>query len=160
VRRCADIARLAILCSALAFLATGDGASALMAVLVLGPSVAARLVRVHPALDLVFTLALGAAAVTRPFGGGDTLPHLVLPLLAGPVLYVGLTRLGVVARPAGLVTFFGVLALGVLWELVESSADAALGTGYSQGYDDTASDLLNDTIAAAASGVLVGAWYR
>jgi uncharacterized membrane protein YjdF len=157
---CADLVRVAVLGSALVFLATGDGASALMALLVLVPSVAARCVRVSPILDLGFALALGAQAIGRPFEGGDTLPHLVLPLLSGPVLYVGLLRLGVVPRLPGVATFVGVLALGVAWELVEWFADTTLGTDYSQGYGDTAGDLFNDVLAAAASGVLVSVWVR
>jgi hypothetical protein len=157
---CADVVRMAIICGAAIFLATGDGAAALMALLVLVPSVVARWVRVNPVLDLAFALALGAHVVARPYGGGDTLPHLVLPLLSGPVLYVGLVRLGIAPRRPGVTTFAGVLALGVAWELVEWLADAALGTDYSQGYGDTAGDLLNDAIAAGASGVLVSAWVR
>lgn len=157
---CADLVRVAILGSAVFFLAIGDGASALMALLVLVPSVVARWARVNPILDLVFALALGAQAIGRPFEGGDTLPHLVLPLLSGPVLYVGLLRLGVVPRFPGVATFVGVLALGVAWELVEWLADTTLGTDYSQGYGDTAGDLLNDALAAAASGVLVSVWVR
>ena len=156
----ADLVRVAILGSAVVFLATGDGASALMALLVLVPSVVARWVRVNPILDLVFALALGAQAVGRPFEGGDTLPHLVLPLLSGPVLYLALVRLGVAPRRPGVTTFVGVLALGAAWELVEWFADSALGTDYSQGYSDTTSDLFNDAIAAAASGVLVSVWAR
>jgi uncharacterized membrane protein YjdF len=157
---CADVVRVAILCCAAIFLATGDGSSALMALLVLVPSVVARWVRVNPILDLGFALALGAQAVGRPFEGGDTLPHLVLPLLSGPVLYLGLVRLGITPRLPGVTTFVGVLALGAAWELVEWLADTALGTDYSQGYGDTAGDLLNDAIAAAASGVLVSVWVR
>jgi uncharacterized membrane protein YjdF len=157
---CADLVRVVILGSAVVFLATGDGASALMALLVLVPSVTARWVRVSPILDLGFALALGAQAIGRPFEVGDTLPHLVLPLLSGPVLYVGLLRLGVVPRFPGVATFVGVLALGVAWELVEWLADTTLGTDYSQGYGDTAGDLLNDALAAAASGVLVSVWVR
>jgi uncharacterized membrane protein YjdF len=157
---CADLVRVAILGSAVVFLAIGDGASALMALLVLVPSVVARWVRVNPILDLVFALALGAQAVGRPFEGGDTLPHLVLPLLSGPVLYLALVRLGVVPRRPGLTTFAGVLALGAAWELVEALADAAFGTDYSQGYADTSGDLFNDAIAAAASGALVSVWVR
>ena len=42
MRFCADLVRVAILGAAVVFLATGDGASALMALLVLVPSVVAR----------------------------------------------------------------------------------------------------------------------
>jgi hypothetical protein len=155
----ADLARLAIVVAAAVYLAKGDREAALKAVLVLTPSLFARLVRVDPALDLLFALALFAEAAGL-LGPEDTLPHLVLPLLSGPVLYTALTRLGFVPRPAALVTFAGVVGLGVAWELVEWIADAALGTNYSQGWADTRGDLVNDTIAAAASGVLVGVWVR
>jgi hypothetical protein len=177
VTLCADAVRLAILCSSGVFVAIGDGPSALKAALVLAPALAARLARVNPALDLLFALALGAEAVGTSFAayhstvGGDTFPHIALPLLSGPVLYVGLVRLGAVpafdapARPvrllgAAIVTFAIVLALGAAWELVEWSADTALGTNYSQGSVDTLGDLLNDAIAAAGSGVLVAVWIR
>ena len=76
------------------------------------------------------------------------------------MLYVGLVRLGIVPRRPGVTTFLGVLALGAAWELVEWFADATLGTDYSQGYADTAGDLFNDALAAAASGVLVSVWVR
>jgi hypothetical protein len=156
---CADLVRIGILCSAAVFAATGDGAAALKAILVLAPAVVARVVRVHPAIDLAFAVALFAEALGA-LGGGDTLPHLILPLLSGPVIYTALLRLGIVPRPAALVTFAGVVLLGVAWELVEWAADAALGTNYSQGWGDTAGDLANDTVAAAASGALVGVWAR
>jgi hypothetical protein len=155
----ADLARLAMVVAAVVFLAKGDGEAALKAALVLAPSLFARLVRVDPVLDLVFALALFAEAVGL-LGDDDTLPHLLLPLLSGPVLYTALKRAGVVPRPAALVTFAGVVGLGVAWELIEWIADAALGTNYSQGWADTRGDLVNDTIAAAASGVLVGVWAR
>jgi hypothetical protein len=159
MRLSADVVRVAILCSAALFLADGDGAAALKAVLVLAPALFARMVRVHPALDLAFALALFAEAVGL-LGGGDTLPHLLLPFLSGPVLYVGLTRLGTMPRPAALVTFGSVLVLGIAWEIVEWAADTALGTDFSQGWDDTTGDLVNDAIAAAASGAVVGVWVR
>jgi hypothetical protein len=166
--RSADLVRLAIICSVAAFLAAGDGAAALKAALVMVPSVGARLVRVHPALDLLFALALAAEAVVGG-GGDDTLPHVALPLLSGPVLYTGLLRLGAVAEvhdspralfAAALVTVACVMALGAAWELVEWGADGALGTDYSQGTDDTRVDLLNDLIGAAGGGALVVLWLR
>jgi hypothetical protein len=92
------------------------------------------------------------------------LSHLVLPLLSGAVLYVGLVRLGV-SRPSdgasprlvfsALVTFSAVVILGLLWELVEWAADAALGTNYSLSAQDTARDLRADTVAAAGAAAVV-----
>jgi hypothetical protein len=175
--RLADLVRAAMLSAALIFLATGNDSDALRALLVIPPSLAARVVRVHPVLDLVFALALAAEAIGTALGHseslprGDTLPHIVLPFLSGPVLYVVLVRLGVLAEPAasptvdrllaaGVVTAGAVVALGVAWELVEWGADSWLGTNYSQGHQDTARDLINDSIAATASGALLVVWLR
>ncbi len=163
--------RVGILCGAAAFLATGDGPAALKALLVMPAALAPRLIRVHPLLDLVFTLALAAEAIGRgvaTYGGADTLSHTVLPLLSGPVLYVGLVRLGALPAAstaprllaAAIVTAAAVLALGAMWELVEWAVDSAFGTNFSQGYQDTLVDLLTDAIAAAASGALVALWLR
>lgn len=174
---CADLVRLGVLCAAAIFLAMGEGSAALKALLVLPVALAARLVRVHPVLDLTLALALATEAIGSgaagydAIAGGDTSAHLVLPLLSGPVLYVGLVRLGAVpnhaARPdtlgllgAAIVTSAAVLALGAAWELVEWAADGMLDTNYSQGYDDTLGDLLNDALAATGSGALVALWLR
>jgi hypothetical protein len=169
--RLADVGRVAIVCGSAAFLAGGDGSAALKALLVMPAAFAPRLVRVHPVLDLVFVLALVAESLGRGvagYYGDDAMSHIVLPLLSGPVLYVGLVRLGALpagaAKPAPLavatVTAATVLAVGAMWELVEWTADGAFGTNYSQGYSDTLTDLLNDAIAAAGSGALVAAWVR
>ncbi len=174
---CADLVRVGMLCLAAILLAAGDGPAALKALLVLCPAVLARLVRVHPGFDLLFTLALAAEAIGTALGfydaigWGDTLSHLVLPLLGGSILYVGLVRLDAVAEPtaaatdrflvgAVAITAITVLGVGAMWELVECAADAMLGTEYSQGYEDTLVDLLADAIAAVGGGVLVAIWLR
>jgi hypothetical protein len=173
--RSADLVRLGIIGAAVAYLAVGDGAAALKAALVLGPSIGARLLGVNQVLDLLFALALAAEAIlgggNAPLSGSDTLPHIALPLLSAPVLYTGLMRLGAVpdsSQPAtarsllgaALVTVACVMALGAAWELVEWAADTALGTDYSQGAPDTLTDLLNDLIGAAGGGALVAIWLR
>jgi hypothetical protein len=177
VRRAADIVRAAIVCAAALFLIAGDGPAGVKALLVLPPAFAGRLVPVRPAYDLLFASALLAEVVATSLGAydsiswGDGLSHVVLPLLAGPILYAGIVRLRGVAevRPApgarsllgaGLVTAAAVLWLGAIWELVEWVVDAAVGTDFSQSYDDTLGDLRNDAAAAAGSGALVAAWLR
>ena len=167
----ADVVRVGILCGSAAFLAAGDGSAALKALLVMPAALAPRLVRVHPILDLVFVLALAAESIGRGAGdyySGEALSHIALPLLSGPVLYVGLVRVGAVpassAAPpllaVAIVTAAAVLAVGAMWELAEWAVDGAFGTDYSQGYRDTITDLLNDAIAAAGGGALVAVWLR
>jgi uncharacterized membrane protein YjdF len=158
-------------------LAGGDEAAALKCLLVLVPAVAARLTPVPTGFDLVFTLALACEAIVSGLTGygwiewPDEASHLVIPLLSAPVVYHLLVRLSATSPPdaaagaqahvgAGIVTSAGVLALGALWELVEWGADRGLGTDYSQGYEDTLSDLRADALAAALGGVLVAAWLR
>jgi hypothetical protein len=173
--RVADLVRVALLCTAAVWLLAGDGAAALRALLALPPALLGRLVRLHPAFDVLFSSALVAESTATGLGAydsigwSDTLSHLVLPLLSGPILYVALVRLGAAAAPpaaptlrfllgAAVVTAASVLALGALWELVEWAADEAFGTDYSQGYGDTLLDLLADAVAAAGAGALVSLW--
>ena len=177
MRAAADLARIALFAAAGVFLAGGDDAAALKCLLVLAPALAARLARVAPVFDLLFALALALEALASGLGGydwigwSDEASHLVIPLLSAPVVYGVLARLrataplpsGAGAREyagAGIAGAVGVLALGALWELVEWGADRALGTDYSQGYEDTLSDLRADAIAAALGGLLVAGWLR
>jgi GT2 family glycosyltransferase len=163
--------RIGLAVSAAIFLTGGDEAGALKSLLVLAPAVAGRLARVPPLFDLLFTLALAAEAIGGGgwLGLGDTASHLVIPFLSAPIVYQVLVRLSAAAPPegrrmgrryvgAGVVCAAGVLALGAVWELVEWGADGAFGTDYSQGYEDTLSDLLADAVAAALGGVLVVMW--
>jgi hypothetical protein len=173
--RGADVVRVALLSGAAGWLVAGDPSAALKALLVLPPAVLGRVVHIHPAFDLLFSFALAVEATASGLGAydsvswGDTLPHLVLPVLSGPVLYVGLVRLGAAAQPsaaptarfrlgAAVVSAASVLALGALWELVEWATDSAFGTNYSEGYRDTLVDLLADAVAAIGGGVLVAVW--
>jgi hypothetical protein len=173
----ADLVRVVLLATAAVWLIAGDGPAALKALLVLPAALLGRVVRIHPGFDLLFSCALAAEAIASGLGAygsigrGDTLSHLVLPLLSGPVLYGGLVKLGIAASAsatpaaryglgAAVVTAASVLALGTLWELVEWAADGAFGTNYSQGYSDTLSDLLADATAGILSGASVAAWLR
>lgn len=173
--RAADIVRAALVGAAGVFLAVGDGSAGLKALLLLAPALVGRFARVPPAFDLVFALALTAEAFGTKLGAydsiswGDTLSHTALPFFSGPIAYGVLATLGIAAEPgtarsaralvaAATVTAVAILVLGVAWELVEWAADGALGTEYSQGYDDTRADLVNDAVAAVASGILVAVW--
>lgn len=171
----ADIVRLSLVAAAGAFLVAGDGAAALKCLLVLAPALAARLARVPPGFDLIFTLALAGEAIATGaydwIDWPDEASHLVIPFLSAPIVYQILVELSATSPPdgargprpyvgAGIVTGVGVLAVGALWELVEWGADRGLGTDYSQGYEDTLSDLRADALAAVLGGVLVAAWLH
>jgi hypothetical protein len=167
----ADLLRLAIVVIGIGASIAGDAATAIKCVLLLPPAVASRLVAARPAWGLAFTVALAVEALASATGlngiaGWNTMAHLVLPFLSGPLLYSGLERLGVrvdaevssrlrARIAAGVVTFTSVLATGALWELVEWAADTWFGTHFATSYDDTVMDLLHDALAAFASGVVI-----
>jgi hypothetical protein len=95
----------------------------------------ARLVRAHPAFDLLFTLALVAEVIGTAAGVYDSLG-------------------------AAVITTIAVMCLAALSEIVESVGDGTVATNYSQGYDDTIVDLWVDAIAAVGAGALVAGWLR
>jgi hypothetical protein len=167
VTRTADVVRAGLVCAVAALLFAGDGAVAAKVVLVLPATLASRLIDVNPLLDLVFTLALAAEAAGSALaaheliGWNDRISHLVLPLLSGFVIYAALQRTTAPHRPAGvgLMTGIAVLALGAVWEIVEWGVDAALGTDFSMGHDDTVGDLSADAVAAAGAGAVVVGWH-
>jgi hypothetical protein len=167
VRHAADVVRAALVCAAAALVLAGDGAIAAKVVLVLPATVAARLLDVSPVLDLVFTLALAgeaagsALAAHELIGWDDRISHFVLPLLCGLVVYAALRRTRAPHRPAGvgLMTAVAVLAIAAAWEVVEWGVDAALGTNFSMGHDDTVGDLSADAAAAVGAGAAAVLWH-
>jgi hypothetical protein len=169
--RYADAVRVGLLGAAVGFMVADEKALAIKTLLVLPPAAAGRLLPVHPGFDLIFALALAGEIVATALGTydtigtGDTLSHLVLPLLSAPILYAALTQVSgpsgrALARPlgAGLATGTAVLGLGIAWELVEWASDVIFRTAFSQGSEDTIVDLLNDAIAAVVGGALVALW--
>jgi|1186.fasta_scaffold00167_3 hypothetical protein len=174
-RRVADLLRFAIVGAALAATAGGEHNAAIKCGLLVPPTVLSRSVKAPGTLDFAFTLGLAVEAIGSASGvnasqGWNTMAHLVLPLLSGPLLYHGLARLELridgpgraVTRPRvaiAAITFAGVLALGTLWELVEWASDSWLGTSFATSYEDTMGDLLHDAIAAVGSGALTALWH-
>jgi hypothetical protein len=171
----ADLLRTSIVVTGIVATAGGDAAGAIKCVLLLPPAAASRFVRVHPAWDVAFALALAVEAIAsaagfNDIGGWNTMAHLVLPFLSGPLLWCGLDRFGLrtdagasratrAGVAVGVVTFTSVLATGALWELLEWVVDSWFGTHFATSYDDTVTDLLHDAMAAFASGVLVALWH-
>ena len=166
MRAAADAVRAALVCAAPALLIAGDGAVAAKFVLVLPATFAARLLGVHPGLDLAFALALAGEAVGSALaaheliGWDDRASHLVLPLLCGLVVYAALRRAPAPRGPVGVgaLTGFAVVVVAALWELVEWGADAALGTNFSMGREDTVGDLSADAVAAVGAGTAALLW--
>lgn len=167
MRRAADVVRAGLMCAVVPLILAGDGAIAAKVVLVLPATVAARVLAVPPLLDLVFALALATEAAGSALAAheliwwDDRVSHLILPLLWGLCVCAALQRTSVGRRPGrmGLVTGVTVLAIAVVWEAVEWAVDAALGTNFSMGREDTVGDLAADAVAAAGAAVAAVMWH-
>jgi hypothetical protein len=174
-----DVPRCALIAGGATVATTVGLAAGLLVALVLVPALAVRHVGVPGWLDVSLTSVLGVHALGSGLGLFDAVPwednvvHAVVSLLCGPVIYVGILRLGSPAderrgirRPpaagAVLLVFTSTLGLGAAWELVEWAFDLALHTNFSLGYIDTLTDLLADACGALAGSIWVatGRWGR
>lgn len=177
VRDGIDVLRLALLLGAGWALANGDGGAAFALGLSAGLALVARLVDLPRAYDWGFVLALTLHGVGEVLGWYDTvawfdrLVHVVLPMLAAPVIYIGLARLEVLPDPQdetharhyvgmAVVTFSLGAALGASWEIIEMASDAVLGSNLSEGNVDTVGDLLADLVGSLLAALLIVAWAR
>lgn len=164
-----DVLRWTFVGGTAAVAATGDvGGAANLAVPALAVWAARPLALPRP-FDLSFVLAMALAGwgealrLYDRIGPYDLVVHFLVPLLGAPVVYVALARLDTVPDPAApgerrhlaglfVVTAALGLALGAVWETLEWTSDALLGTDLALGERDTIGDL-----AADAAGSLVGA---
>jgi hypothetical protein len=172
-----DVLRILLLLSAVVAFAMGEfGAAGLLAALG-ALTLVARLVELPRLYDLAFTVGMLLQGLGEVLGGYDrwawfdTAVHVALPFLVAPVVYIALARLEVVpdphdrtgaARDAGLVvvTFALGLAVGALWEIVEWTSDAVLGTRLQESNTDTVRDLGADSIGALLGAALLALWTR
>src|SRR4051812_23918829 len=93
-RRLPDLLRLVILVAGLAATTTGDREAAIKCMLLVPPAVLSRSVRAPLAFEFVFMLALAIEATASVLGlnrtgAWNTMAHVVLPFLSGPLLYQG-----------------------------------------------------------------------
>jgi uncharacterized membrane protein YjdF len=129
-------------------------------------------------LPTVFELAVAVGFVLQGWGNAlllferigwyDKAVHFLTPLLLIPALYLLLARTEVLTSPrnhrlrrGALGVFVMTAALGTalaaVWELVEGTADRALGMSLAHGYFETIDDLYCSLLGSVAAGVLL-AW--
>lgn len=119
---------------------------------------------------VMFLLAWGSAlSVYGSWGFYDNLVHFIVPLLTTGMIYLLLVRLGVLPELRDLTQlhqqfgfFLTVLALGMAigagWEVVEWLLDQVTHVGRVGGADDTATDLISDTLGSALSALILVLW--
>lgn len=153
-------------------------AGSIDATLFLAFTIAAMLLVQRLRLPIVFELAVAVGFVLQGWGNAlllferigwyDKAVHFLTPLLLIPALYLLLARTEVLASPrnhrlrrGALGVFVMTAALGTalaaVWELVEGTADRALGMSLAHGYFETIDDLYCSLLGSVAAGVLL-AW--
>jgi hypothetical protein len=152
----------------------GGVANLLVAGVALLVAWAADLPRVY---DLGFTIAMiltgwgEALGLYDAWKSYDNVVHFIVPMLTSQVAYISLARLEVLPdmreefvprhyTGIWLVTFALGVAIGGLWEILEWSSDALFGSNLSMSNDDTAGDLIADSLGAATGGALLVAWTK
>ena len=167
LRNVADATRLIITGVALVRLAAFGLEQALNPLAAASVSWGVRLLRPAPAIDALFVVLLTLDSLLVISGAmdeldrQDTFGHLVLSAAIAPIVLTAgertglLDRLGVRAPVALAALLVGtILALGVVWELVEWLADYTVGSDMSLGRADTVHDLLWDAVGATLGSIL------
>jgi hypothetical protein len=177
VRDPIDLLRLTFFAGAAVFAVLGElGGVANLLVAGVGLLVA-RVADLPRLYDLAFTVAmiltgwgeaLGFYDAWKPY---DNVVHFIVPMLTSQVAYISLARMEVLPdmredftprHYAGIwtITFALGVAIGGLWEILEWSSDGLFGSNLSMSNDDTAGDLIADSLGAAAGGLLLVAWTK
>ena len=173
VRDPLDVCRLLFLISTIVWAVTGHAVTPLIgACVVLGLARAANLPRFYDAGLIVAMTLLGWGEVLGVYDSWryyDNVVHTTVPLLLTGLLCVLLMRLDVLPELQDLTQlhqrigffltalFFG-MAIGAGWEIVEWTLDSTTGSHLVISTTDTATDLIWDTIGAAASALILVLW--
>jgi uncharacterized membrane protein YjdF len=168
-----DIARIAFIVATIVWIVLGHAMTGLVAASAV--IILARIISLPRFYDasvilVMFLLAWGSAlSWYGSWGFYDNLVHFLTPLLTTGMFYLLLVRLEVLPEFQALkqlhhrVGFFlTVLALGMAigagWEIIEWSLDQLSDVGRVANADDTATDLISDTLGSAGSALILVAW--
>lgn len=173
VRDPLDVCRILFIAATVVWGLLGHSVTGLIAAsVVLLLARAVNLPRFYDASVIVvmFLLAWGSAlGMYGSWGFYDNLVHFIVPLLTTGMIYLLLVRLGVLPELRDLkqlhqkVGFFlTVMALGMAigagWEVVEWLLDQVTDVGRVGSADDTATDLISDTLGSALSALILVLW--
>jgi uncharacterized membrane protein YjdF len=168
-----DAARILFIAATIVWILLGHAMTGLVAAsLVILFARAISLPRFYDAsvILVMFLLAWGSAlSIYGSWGFYDNLVHFITPLLTTGMFYLLLVRLEVLPEFRDLkqlhhrVGFFlTVLALGMAigagWEVIEWLLDQLSDVGRVANADDTATDLISDTLGSAGSALILVAW--
>ena len=173
VRDPLDVARIAFIVSTIVWILLGHAMTGLVAasaVIILARVISLPRFYDASVILVMFLLAWGSAlSIYGSWGFYDNLVHFITPLLTTGMLYLLLVRLDVLPELHELreshhrIGFFlTVMALGMAigagWEVVEWLLDQLSDVGRVANADDTATDLISDTLGSAGSALILVLW--
>src|SRR5215203_3747782 len=168
-----DVARIAFIGSAIVWALLGHAMTGLIAssaVIILARVISLPRFYDASVVLVMFLLAWGSAlSIYGSWGFYDNLVHFITPLLTTGMFYLLLVRLGVLPDFHELKQlhhrigfFLTVLALGMAigagWEVIEWTLDQFSDVGRVASADDTATDLISDTLGSAGSALILVLW--
>jgi hypothetical protein len=168
-----DVARIAFIAATVVWILLGNAMTGLIAAsVVILFARAISLPRFYDASVILamFLLAWGSAlSLYGSWGFYDNLVHFIVPLLVTGMIYLLLVRLQVLPELRDLKHlhqrfgfFLTVLALGMAigagWEVIEWLLDQLSDVGRVADADDTATDLISDTLGSLCSAAILVAW--
>ena len=177
VRDPIDVLRATLFVGALAMAVIGDEGAAVRLLLTFGAVLLARSLDPPRGIDLAFTLGMLLQGWGNALGLFDLWPwynkvvHFVLPFGSGALIFILLHRLGVVCgldvpchrrQATGIVLITVALAftVGGFYEVWEWFAHHELGASIYVSYDDTVTDMIDNTLGALGGGLVLLAWAR
>lgn len=173
VRDPLDVARLAFIAATIVWGVLGHSLTGLIAAsVVLLLARAISLPRFYDASVIVVMVLLSwgsALGIYGSWGFYDNVVHFIVPLATTGMIYLILVRLGVLPELRdlkGLPQQFGFfltamalgMAIGAGWEVVEWLLDQVTNVGRVGSADDTATDLISDTLGSAGSALILVLW--
>ena len=173
VRDPLDVARIAFVVSTIVWILLGHAMTGLVAasaVIILARVISLPRFYDASVILVMFLLAWGSAlSIYGSWGFYDNLVHFITPLLTTGMFYLLLVRLGVLPDFHDLKQlhhrigfFLTVLALGMAigagWEVIEWTLDQFSDVGRVASADDTATDLISDTLGSAGSALILVLW--
>ena len=173
VRDPLDVARIAFVVSTIVWILLGHAMTGLIAasaVIILARVISLPRFYDASVILVMFLLAWGSAlSIYGSWGFYDNLVHFITPLLTTGMFYLLLVRLGVLPDFHDLKQlhhrigfFLTVLALGMAigagWEVIEWTLDQFSDVGRVASADDTATDLISDTLGSAGSALILVLW--
>ena len=168
-----DVARIAFIIATIVWALLGHAMTGLIAasaVIILARVISLPRFYDASVILVMFLLAWGSAlSIYGSWGFYDNLVHFITPLLTTGMFYLLLVRLEVLPDFRDLKQlhhrigfFLTVLALGMAigagWEVIEWTLDQFSDVGRVANADDTATDLISDTLGSAGSALILVLW--